>query len=304
MIKKRGLVEMGNLKENLRLLKEEYEKRYLLSLQGKHYPKKIVDKIKESYKIIILTGVIFLFSVLILVGGIAYTTSPSFCKTCHVMKPYFDDWSTSTHAEIGCVTCHFKPGFWEMVVQRVATTKNIILYFVTGKGQIGTSKPLNEICLQCHIAEKRVSTAGDLIIPHPLHVKLQGVLCIKCHTNLVHHRPKGVKASLVPMETCYECHDGKKATNKCDACHTEKAYPASHKAADWFKVHGARSKTENCARCHAWRPDWCAQCHQKKPPSHVGRWRTNHKFKVSPDRKNCLACHQVAFCVRCHGIMP
>ncbi len=285
-------------------LLEKYWCFILYGLQRKHYARKVIDKAKESFKVVLITGFVFLLVVAFLVGGAIYTTSPVFCKSCHVMVPYYNDWNTSTHSSIGCVTCHIEPGFMNQVLGRARTAIYIIRFFLAGSGNIGTSKPSNNVCLQCHIAEKRVTAAGDLIIPHPLHVTKMELTCLECHSNLVHHRPKGAKKSVVPMETCLTCHNGKKATDRCDACHTEKAYPASHKRPDWLKVHGALSKTENCNECHGWRPDWCSECHQKKPASHIGRWRTNHRFKVAPDRKNCLACHKTQFCVRCHGVMP
>ena len=201
-------------------IKEKYKPYLAPQLQAKHFPRKIVNKLKESIKIVALTGIIFLIALAVITGGIIYTTSPVFCKTCHVMQPFYDDWSTSSHAEIGCVKCHLKPGFAGMVTQRLGTTKNMIMYFITGKGSIGTIKPGNEMCLQCHIAEKTVSPSGDLIIPHPLHVEEVEVTCAECHTNVVHHRPKDAKRSVVTMETCYICHDGKQATDKCEDCHT------------------------------------------------------------------------------------
>lgn len=283
---------------------EWYKAYFILGLQGKHYARRVVDKVKESYKVVVLTGAIFLIVAALIAGIAVYTTSPVFCKTCHVMVPFFQDWHTSSHAEIGCVSCHLEPGFVNQVGGRLRTAIYIARYFITGHGRIGTSKPSNKVCLLCHVAEKKVSASGDLVIPHPLHVKIAELKCAKCHDNLVHHRPKGSKKSTVPMETCLECHNGVRATDACEACHTEKAYPKSHKRPDWMKVHGELSKTENCEACHAWRPDWCSECHQKKPASHAGRWRTNHRYKVAPDRKNCLACHDERFCVRCHGVMP
>lgn len=283
----------------------QYHQAFVVGLRAKHYPQRIINKVRESYKIIVITGGIFALSVLIIVGAIAYTSSPPFCKSCHIMKPSYDSWYTSTHSDVGCIDCHSEPGFGNMMKSRLRSGRYAVTYFIFGQsGPMGLQKPSNNVCLQCHIAERPVSATGDILIPHPLHINLKGTTCIDCHKDMVHHR-KGKGKNIPSMEICLKCHDGKQATNRCEKCHSEMSYPESHKAEGWLTEHGGQTKTENCNKCHAWRPDWCADCHKKKPPSHVGRWRTNHKLQTKPDRSNCVGdCHNESFCARCHGVMP
>jgi hypothetical protein len=109
------------------------------------------------------------------------------------------------------------------------------------------------------------------------------------------------------MITCYKCHDGKKAPNACTACHTEKAVPEDHKAPDWLVIHSQKQKQDPlyCEKCHGWVKGYCTECHQRKPKSHAGKWRTTHRDRVaSAGMQNCVQCHREDFCVRCHGIMP
>jgi len=68
------------------------------------------------------------------------------------------------------------------------------------------------------------------------------------------------------------------------------------------KVVAAHAKVEqDCAQCHDWTPDYCAACHQKRPASHAGNWKKNHKVAAKArGEKGCLVCHDQAFCKECH----
>src|SRR5512140_322813 len=39
-----------------------------------------------------------------------YTMQPEFCRSCHIMEPYYTAWHSSTHKNVPCVDCHFEPG--------------------------------------------------------------------------------------------------------------------------------------------------------------------------------------------------
>ena len=89
----------------------------------------------------------------------------------------------------------------------------------------------------------------------------------------------------------------------CSTCHTAKAIPPSHKAADWTAVHAQMQSKVDCKPCHSWTTNWCADCHSHRPRDHGPDWRAKHGDQVKAHR-NCEACHAAAFCVRCHGEVP
>src|SRR5947199_178535 len=35
----------------------------------------------------------------------AYSESPSFCRSCHIMEPYYQAWHSSKHKDVACVEC-------------------------------------------------------------------------------------------------------------------------------------------------------------------------------------------------------
>ena len=162
--------------------------------------------------------------------------------------------------------------------------------------------PTNDACRSCHPDYRTVSPSGDLNIPHRAHVVVLKLQCVKCHTFLVHEKsPEGNNKPR--MAACLTCHDGKRAKNACATCHTNKAAPANHKSKDWVVAHPAMQRKLDCSKCHGWTANYCAECHTRRPRSHGADWRKKHGLAVKT-RRNCEACHQPAFCIRCHGDVP
>jgi len=253
-----------------------------------------------------VTGVVGLLMALI-VGMIAFTEQPVFCNTCHIMKGPYEVWEKSTHARVRCTVCHVKPGLYEMLLHKPKGLLEVWAVITRNPAKPAeVHPPDNENCNLCHKAKRKVSTTGDLKMPHEAHIKLRGLKCVDCHRNLVHTvNPR--KKNLPTMITCYKCHDGKKAPNSCTACHTEKAVPEDHKSAEWTVVHSSvqQGDPSYCEKCHGWVKDYCSECHQRRPKSHMTKWRTNHQTKIAADGKlSCAKCHQNEMCIRCHGIIP
>ncbi|MDP2210903.1 MAG: NapC/NirT family cytochrome c [Candidatus Aquicultor sp.] len=277
--------------------------------------KGLLGKIKDFYNnnqrkaniIIIAVVALGVFSY----GALQYTGSPGFCNSCHEMNPAFDSWKTSVHSEVTCYSCHMPPGVINYATHKVAAVKEIYLHFTVfnkpnpPKIHATQKKPVNDACGGCHSFNREMAFGGGLNVPHKLHIE-QGLSCTTCHARVVHGTgdKDDKKARKPKMETCMKCHDGKKAPDKCGVCHTKMGTPDSHKQANWFQVHGQMTKTINCNECHNWRPDWCMDCHTKKPGSHAVRWRSNHGAAAKADRASCNACHTLNFCMRCHGVQP
>lgn len=247
-------------------------------------------------------GMIFIIVLMISVP-MYITTRNQYCSTCHAMEQYYSSWEHSTHAYADCVGCHVAPGLANDVSHVYRSTREVYTNLISSpQHSANFTLPTNEICFSCHTEYRTISASGDLLIPHKQHVKLRNLQCVNCHRYLVHYKnPEGKNTP--SMTICYKCHNGVQAPKDCKTCHTKKSFPDSHKAADWYEVHGglAKSQGKECAKCHGWTPKYCEECHQKRPPSHAGViWRTNHKEQAKTRESGCYVCHGKTFCKNCH----
>ena len=267
---------------------------------------------KESIKgflekriwLVCILGILITLGIFI---GLPYyiVSQPVFFKGFTLTESYYDSWKTSTHAQVVCVRCHAKPTRKDLSVFYVQRALELYVRPVWHLSRpFSWKKPPNEACAVCHAASRRASPSGDLLIPHKAHVEVLKMKCVDCHQYVVHKKnPEGKHTPR--MKTCIKCHNGKRATNECKSCHKKKSYPVSHRSKEWLVIHSKKEKekAENCVKCHGWVKDYCKVCHQRKPVSHAGRWRTFHPEKVKSNR-NCANCHKDDFCVRCHGEIP
>lgn len=255
------------------------------------------------------------------------------CMGCHEMWPEVYTWQTSVHAKVPCTTCHagYNP------------TQN------SGAHDSGSfAKPIriqnpvtDEACNSCHSMENRLATLlPDLKAPHEKHAAGK-ISCLSCHRFVTHgniaerkittraeyadysHWNEQLATKAAPqvqrrpnMFVCINCHESKKVTTACAACHylPERASLPSHENAEWKVVHGksGRQDVNNCAKCHydkesqkfatpstgdkiadfARANSYCYGCHTKRPANHDGQWMSKHStFAKERGLLNCFACH-------------
>jgi hypothetical protein len=211
-------------------------------------------------------------------------------------------WRTSTHARISCADCHVDPGalgYAKFAVKAIPAFYSQLIFGPNEQNVLGV--PDRQACQKCHTDYRQVSPNGDLLIPHRAHVEVLNVNCAECHKDLVHSVNAG-GFNRPEMEMCLkQCHNGVKATAQCSKCHTRKEVPASHMAKDWLQVHSTKTETGKCGECHAWAPNYCAECHKSRPASHVGNWKKLHGARAEErGTKGCVFCHGEAFCKKCH----
>lgn len=248
-------------------------------------------------------GVAFVALAVFVVLPAYLALQPGFLQRYARMDDAYGSWSKSVHAKVPCRRCHIAP---DPVAQASYGAKMLGEFYLSivmpAREPASFKKPTNRACSSCHIDLRTVSPTGDLNIPHRAHVSVLRLACVDCHGFLVHKTsPEGKH---VPrMADCLKCHDGRTAKDQCAACHTEKREPLTHRAAAWVIVHPDKVKGGDCGKCHQWTDDWCADCHSKGPKSHGTDWRSKHGDRVKV-RRNCEACHEGPFCVRCHGEVP
>jgi cytochrome c nitrite reductase small subunit len=192
----------------------------------------------------------------LLLGGVAIplTNHPTFCASCHNIRPSHDTWLASTHKTVTCVDCHVRPGVNGFLHDKVyAGLKDVAIYvFATPTEAHNLEGPVaTQVCYGCHQAILRVSEIAtrDLPLPvkevglmmsHRKHMEAfekrgQGEGCTTCHSRVVHEKPiKGypiiiprghVSADDKPYHPDYP--EGsllwKKALRDCFSCHDGKA---------------------------------------------------------------------------------
>jgi hypothetical protein len=227
---------------------------------------------------------------------------PGYYRRYPALGQRMDHWATSTHSKISCVQCHTEPGAKGFLTFAAESIPAFYSQLLRGPNNTNLLKaPSKAACQKCHTSYRRVAPSGDLLIPHRAHVETLKLECVQCHKDLVHslnrrgfNRPE--------MEGCLaQCHDGDKASNACLDCHTRKKTPPSHLKQDWLVVHGQAAKFQDCGDCHDWTPGYCAECHEKRPPSHVGNWKKDHGPLAKERGDGCLVCHGgEKFCKECH----
>jgi hypothetical protein len=239
--------------------------------------------------------------VFLLVWPVFSTLQPSYYRRYLKLDDRMNHWENSTHSKVTCTQCHVEPGIKGYASFAVRSIPAFYSQLVGGASDTNLlSAPSRAACQKCHTTYRTVAPSGDLLIPHRAHVVVLKMECVECHKDLVHsenrrgfNRPE--------METCVEkCHDGDTASNECADCHTSKSAPKSHEGKDWLKTHGASADTVDCAKCHSWTPDYCAECHSKRPASHTKTWKTDHAGPAKQRGDGCLVCHDRKFCEECH----
>lgn len=238
----------------------------------------------------------------LLVLPVVSMLQPGYYRRYPALGQRMDHWTTSTHSRISCAQCHLEPGVKGFVSFSARSIPAFYSQLLQGPSNTNLlTAPSRQACQKCHTSYRTVAPSGDLLIPHKAHVETLNLDCAVCHKDMVHslnrrgfNRPE--------METCLkQCHDGDKASNECIDCHTRKETPPTHSKKDWLAVHGAAAETENCGACHSWTPDFCAECHAKRPPSHVGNWKKDHAPHAKVRGDGCLVCHGgEKFCKECH----
>ena len=185
----------------------------------------------KSHKIISgLAGVLLIF-IIVFFSFVRYSESPSFCKSCHIMDPYYNAWKASAHNFVPCVECHYPPttNVKTAVWHKVQNFSMVIRYFT----RTYDPRPFADIpdasCMRigCHSTRLLV---GNVVtpkgvafnhIPHMEKLKDIKLRCTSCHSQIVVGRHIEVT-----YETCFLCHFSKTSSaannigvNNCLQCH-------------------------------------------------------------------------------------
>ena len=258
-------------------------------------------------KIVTLSVLVFLPILIVSVGTILCTSTAGFCKTCHIMQPYYDSWKASSHSDAECIKCHFPPTLVGKIHGKLKATNQLVSYVTDTFGTMPYAEVEDASCLQkgCHdlgkLSETTVEYAG-IKFEHGKHrEKLRGdkkLRCTSCHAQVV----QGVHMS-VPQSTCFLCHfKGEKFNEdiaRCTGCH---AIP--NKIVKVGGVTFNHSRVEKmglqCRLCHEnsvegdgnVQLDRCKVCHNVQ--AFFDRFDEKeflHETHVTKHAVSCLSCH-------------
>ena len=264
----------------------------------------------------------FQFVLLVMVGGMIgfaeYSMSPEFCRSCHIMEPYYQAWRKSAHRDVSCSDCHFEPGLLNTLKGKFEASSQAVKYLTNTYG----SKPHAEVqdasCLRdgCHDRSSLKSAAkwevprqrgGHVTIrfDHTTHLKPdrrgKKLRCVSCHSQTVRGQHM-----IVTLDNCFLCHfrglkhgQSEPLLGGCRSCHD--APKDKIRLATGEFEHGQYIKRGvACESCHsdsvsgdgAVPRQVCWTCHNRSAQvAQYNDMTTVHDNHVTKHKVECSNCH-------------
>lgn len=275
------------------------------------------------YVLLVIFALIFLLAF----SFYEYSNTTQFCNSCHIMKPYYQAWETSTHDFVPCVDCHISPeegAKWEAKIQGML---QVMKYFTRTYSSKAYAEVEDSSCLRsgCHdqrLVEEYTTEEfkQHVMFDHAPHLqdvrRGKNLRCTSCHAQIVVGNHMEVTTS-----TCYLCHFKEshihdvKQLSECRHCH--KTIPdktITHKVTDpgnpdkiirtveynHIDFLGDRQEID-CRVCHikavqgagAAKQDRCFDCHNV--PEHLERFgeiEFIHDNHITEHNVSCERCHE------------
>lgn len=240
-----------------------------------------------------------------------YTTSPSFCNSCHIMKPYYDAWKTSKHNKVSCVDCHYPPRAREALWAKFQAI-NSVVQFVTKKysskpyAQIEDASCLRSGCHSTNFLAKKITFKKGILFDHKFHLgdlrRGKQLRCTSCHSQIV----VGTHVE-VTESTCFLCHfkhaEGQREVLPLGNCTTCHEYPKKDIQFQGFTFNHkdfVGSRHVSCEKCHrdviqgeGHAPkERCYDCHNQ--PAILAKYEDIafiHENHVAKRKVECTRCH-------------
>lgn len=238
--------------------------------------------------------------------GMQTSSQPAFCGTCHIMKPYYESWKTSTHNDVPCVECHIPPGITSELQKKYEALSMVVKYFTGTYGTNPWAEISDEACLRPGCHEQRLLVGREVFQnvlfdhrPHLLEMRREKKLrCTSCHSQIVQGQHIAVTES-----TCFLCHfkEAKlnEGTARCTLCHEvpEKLITTAGLSFDHADV---KRLGMECTLCHSnvikgdgdVPQERCFICHND--PARLARLsdvELLHRKHVTEHKVDCLNCH-------------
>ncbi len=150
-------------------------------------------------------------------AAIPLTNQPTFCASCHTIKPSYDSWNRSSHKDVTCVDCHVRPGISGFIEDKIfAGIEDVAITFFGTPTEPHNlqSHVTSSVCISCHRAILRVTEVSvrdlpapvkdvGLIMNHREHMDAfekrgKGEGCTTCHGRVVHGSPIKAYPIVIP----------------------------------------------------------------------------------------------------------
>ena len=262
----------------------------------------------KFYKVLAVSaaGILALF-----IGLLYYSASPSFCNSCHIMKPYYEAWKTSRHNQVTCVECHYPPQTQAAIWVKFQSINSVVQY-VTRKY---SSKPYAQIedasCLRsgCHatnILAGKITYKKGIRFDHRFHLgdlrRGKQLRCTSCHSQIV----VGTHIE-VTESTCYLCHFKHSEEQRallplgdCTTCHELPREDIQFQGFTFNHQDFVGARHVSCEKCHldvvqgeGQAPkERCYTCHNQ--PERLDKYKDvsfMHDTHVAKRKVDCTRCH-------------
>jgi len=247
----------------------------------------------------------------LLIGLLFYSTSPSFCNSCHIMRPYYEAWKTSKHNRVACVECHYPPQTQAAIWVKFQSINSVVQY-VTKKysskpyAQIEDASCLRSGCHSTNILAGKITFKKGIRFDHKFHLgdlrRGKQLRCTSCHSQIV----VGTHIE-VTDSTCYLCHfkqaEGKQSSlplGNCTTCHEVPIKDIPFQGFTFNHLDFVGARHVSCEKCHrdviqgeGQAPqERCYTCHNQ--PERLAKYEDitfMHDSHVAKRKVDCTHCH-------------
>jgi cytochrome c nitrite reductase small subunit len=140
-------------------------------------------------KVFIIIGGTLLFTYILFMALYFPTSEPSFCGTCHLVKPYVTSWRESPHKTVKCLFCHEPRGFFGKFHSK-SRGLNYVYQQATNQYTALDRAVIFELnCIACHLGDnKQHPNAIKLTNKSVNHYQIimKKTSCLKCHAETGH----------------------------------------------------------------------------------------------------------------------
>ncbi|MCH5375069.1 MAG: NapC/NirT family cytochrome c, partial [Planctomycetes bacterium] len=250
---------------------------------------------------------------LLLLGGTLvgfsgwYTSRPDFCRSCHIMEPYYVSWQHSSHNDVSCIKCHFPPGAGEKIRGKMAGLIQLLKYVTKTAGPSPSAEISDASCLRSGCHETRLLSGrldfNGIPFDHRPHLQElrrgKQLRCTSCHSQIVQGSHMTVTAT-----TCYLCHFKDQHFNEglgsCTRCHQIPHEELDLGGGVSFSHNLAYERGVDCANCHGdlirgngeVPLERCTVCHNREDDlKQIDDHDFIHRKHVTEHTVDCLSCH-------------
>lgn len=227
----------------------------------------------------------------------AVSSRPQFCTSCHFMKPFYEQWQTSTHKQVTCIACH--PNRVSIIA--VATIKYLSNnYNPRPKAEVKDESCLQAGCHQERLKAGKITFKKDISFNHNEHlIKLRRdkqLRCTSCHSQLI--QGNHVTAN---EKVCFLCHFKGAAAGEsitgCLSCHGTPKRTVEHEG--FYFSHESYLKIGvACNQCHVdvvsgkgdVQKSKCFECHVQRA-ERFNDSKFIHDNHVTKNNLRCFQCH-------------